>query len=397
MRICLVSQEYPPETAHGGIGSQTYLKAHGLTALGHEVIVISHSIDHREHSVQDQGVCVIRIPEDGTFHPETEPARWLSYSFQVARALAKVHSETPLDLIDFPEWGSEGYAFFLNRTAWNKIPAVIQLHGPLVMFGHQMGWPEPDSEFFRTGTMMEGTCVRLADAVFSSSACSADWCARHYGIDRNKIEILHLGVDTEIFRPLEIPKDERPTIIFVGKITPAKGAGLLVQAACRLAAEFPGLRLRLLGRGSADYMKELESFARNAGCPDIVEMAGFVNREELPRHLSRAHIFAAPSVYEGGPGFVYLEAMACGLPVIACEGSGVMEIIQEGETGFLVPPENPEALTRVLRKLLADPAQQKRMGDNARQFVAAHASSRILAKRLEAFYFSVIRQKLHTA
>ncbi len=387
MRIALVSQEYPPETAKGGIGTQTFLKAHGLAKLGNEVHVISRSPNAERTERDDNGVHVTRIPGfESRMTVYTEAADWLSYSAEVAAAVASLHGKTPFDLIDFPEWGAEGYVHLLNQTEWNRIPSVVHLHGPLVMFAHTMGWPEMDSEFFRTGTAMEGTCVRLADAVFSSSQCSADWCAKHYGVPRDAIPVLHTGVDTELFSPRPVTKAKRPTIIFAGKLARNKGVHLLVEAVCKLAREFPELHVRLLGRGESKVVEELRCLAHSAGFPDLLDLPGFVERTQLPENFSRAHIFAAPSEYEGGPGFVYLEAMACGLPVIACAGSGAAEVIAPEQTGLLTPADDLGALTGLLRRLLSDDKLRSGMGERARRYVLEHADSKVCLKRIESFY-----------
>ena len=109
MRIALVSQEYPPETAKGGLGTQTYLKAHGLAARGHEIHVVSQTAGPALQQTRDGSVHVIRTPG---FYPRmpiwTEPAGWLTYSAEVAAVIAQLHAESPLDLIDFPEWAAEG-------------------------------------------------------------------------------------------------------------------------------------------------------------------------------------------------------------------------------------------------------------------------------------------------
>lgn len=390
MRIALVSQEYPPQTAHGGIGTQTHLKAHGLAARGHEVHVVSHSTDGARHEYRDSGVSVTRIPgPDSRLAVHTDSVRWLAYSVEVADAVARLHARAPLDVVDFPEWASEGYVHLLNRTEWNRVPTVIHLHGPLVMFAHALGWPATDSELFRVGIEMERTCLRLADAVFSSSRCSAEWCARHYGLDAGKIPVLHTGVDTKLFRPGDEVKAERPTIIFVGKVARNKGADGLVDACCQLAREIPGLRLELLGRGEPGFVAGLRACAEAAGFPDLLELPGFVRREELPARLARSHVFAAPSVYEGGPGFVYLEAMACGLPVIACSGSGASEVVRPGENGLLVPPGDVGSLAAALRELLSDPERRVSMGRTARRYVEAEADGRDCIRRLERFYADV--------
>jgi glycosyltransferase involved in cell wall biosynthesis len=391
VRIALVSQEYPPETALGGIGSQTHVKAHGLAALGHDVYVISHSLDHDTHTTRDGDVNVIRIPgRDAVLPIYADAARWISYSVEVAAAIARLHAEHPLDLIDFPEWAAEGYVHLVNRTAWNWIPTVIHIHGPLVMFAHEIGWPEKDSEFYRVGTMLEGTCLRLADAVFSSSDCSADWCARHYGLKRASIPTLHSGIDTGLFRRHEVTRDERPTIIFVGKIERNKGVTLLLDAAIRLRQVFPNLRLRIVGRGDAELVAELQSKAMASGADDLIEFCGFVERQELPLYLSSAEVFVAPSTYEGGPGFVYLEAMSCGVPVIACAGSGSSEVVKHGETGLLVPPNDHEALTSAIAQLLSNREEARAMGVRGRRYVELHADSKRCLQRLENFYAAVV-------
>lgn len=390
MRIAFVSQEYPPETAHGGIGAQTYLKAHGMASLGHEVVVVSHSADNTRRETWDGPVRVIRIPGyDRRLPIHTEPVRWLTYSAEAAAAVAALHNETPLDIVDFPEYGAEGFVHLLNQAEWSHIPTVVHVHGPLAMLAHTIGWPELDSELYRVGAEMERTCLRLADAVFSSSRCSADWCARQYGLDLAQVPILHTGVDTDLFRPLAAPKANRPTIVFAGRIAASKGVETLLEAALCLAAEWPDLHLRMLGRGDPSLMAKLQAQAQASGWPDLLDLAGFVPREALPAQLNRAHVFAAPSWYEGGPGFVYLEAMACGLPVIACSGSGAAEVVQHDETGLLVAPRDVDGLVDALRRLLAEPAERAAMGQRARSYVLREADSRHCLRRMEAFYSAV--------
>ena len=97
-------------------------------------------------------------------------------------------------------------------------------------------------------------------------------------------------------------------------------------------------------------------------------MTGYVPHAQLPQELCRAHVFAAPSRYEGGPGMVYLEAMACGLPVIACAGSGAAEVVSDGATGRLIPPDDPATLAATLRTLLEDHALREQTGETAQAY-----------------------------
>jgi glycosyltransferase involved in cell wall biosynthesis len=392
MIIVLAAREYPPETADGGIGTQTYAKAHGLSALGHTVVVVSASVDNVRHDYQDREVRVIRIP---TFEDRmplyTEVAEWTTYSALVAAEIARLHDESPVDLVEFPEWGCEAYVHLLNRSEWNHIPTVIQLHGPLVMFGHAIGWPETTSKFFTIGTMMERICLQMADALYSSSANSARWCTEHYELDSREIPVIHTGVDTVHFRPpANSAKNVRPTIIFVGRVTGDKGAPILVEAACRLAQEIPDLQLRLLGKGNPALISELTNKAIMAGQPDLLDFAGFVDHSNLPGELGRAHVFALPSQYEPGPGMVYLEAMACGLPVIACEGAGAAEVVRHGENGILIPPDDIDALVDGLRTLLLNQSLREQWGSAAREYAVETAETKTCIKRIEVLYENVV-------
>ena len=389
MRVALVSREYPPETAKGGIGSQTYAKAHGLARLGHEVHVISQSPSGIRREYLDADVSVIRIAGSHGMPLYTVAAEWIAYSAQIAVEVARLHARQPLDLVDFPEWGGEGYVHVLNQAEWNRIPTTIQIHGSAMMFAHTIGWPEPASDLYRVATEMERTCLNLADGVYSSSVYSADWCARHYGLESRSIPTLHTGVDTNLFQPSNLPKDPRPTIIFVGRITRNKGVEILVDAARHLRREFPELQLRLLGRGDDALLADLRDRATRAGLHDLLDFPGYVDRTDLPLHLSRAHVYAGPSQCEGGPGMSYLEAMACGLPVVASAGSGASEVVDDGTTGLLVPPGDSDALAEALRTLLANPALRESMGVNARAYAGERADTAICLRKLEAFYKSV--------
>jgi glycosyltransferase involved in cell wall biosynthesis len=396
MRIAFASQEYPPETGFGGIGSQTYRKAHGLAALGHEVYVISHCRDADRHEYDQENVRVIRIPGgDDELPIATEAARWLSYSVKVAAEIARLHAAVHLDLIDFPEWGGEAYVHLLNRTEWNYVPSLIQLHGPIVMFAHAIGWPDVESELYRAAHAMEGTCLRLADAVYSSSRCSAKWCERYYGLDATAIPVLHTGVDIDQFHRRAVPKNTRPTIVFVGKIETNKGVEVLVDAACRLADEFPALRLQLIGRGRSKLIEQLLQTAAIAGHRDLIDLPGYVAPESLPEYLSRAHVFAAPSIYEGGPGFVYLEAMACELPAVGCRSGGVCEVIEDGVTGILTPAGDAELLYSALARLLSDDCLRDTMGRQGREWVEREANSLDCLRLLESFYLEAVHKCGH--
>lgn len=392
LRIALVSQEYPPETGHGGIGRQTQLKARGLSSLGHEVIVVSAAPDGRRSLRSDGGAEIIRIAEGEVALPAlTEPARWLARSTAVAAELAALDDADPLDLIDFPEWAAEGFVALVNRPDWRSVPTVIQLHGPAAMLAETIGWPEPGSAFHRAALSLEGGALRLADAVYSSSAWSAGWAASAYGLDPGAIPVIHTGVDLATFRPRAVTRSPRPTIVFVGRVAASKGVGVLVEAAVRLAPAIASLRVRVVGRDPDGLGPHLQARAVEAGHRDLVELVGPLEGDDLVVELCAADVFAAPSRSEGGPGFTFLEAMACGLPVVGPAGTGVAEVV-DAATGVLVPPDDPDALAAALLPILTDPAGRNAMGLRARAHVVATADTRACIERLEAFYLDVVRR-----
>lgn len=387
MRICIVSQEYPPDTDHGGIAAQARAKAEGLARRGHDVTVVSRSVKGvRQEAHPMPGLAVVRLPgPDSRMPVVSEAARWVLWSAEVAEAVAAIGEQEPWDLVEFAEYGAEGYVHLLNQSPWSRTRTVLHLHGPLVMLSRTLGWPDPDDELARAGVAMEGTCVRLADEIYSSSACTAAWCAEEFGLDEQSTPTLHMGVDTSHFRP--VPMDGGPaTIAFVGKLTRAKGIEILVRATLAIASDYPGLRLRLIGRDEGGILADLLREARAAGQPDMLDVRGHVGADGLPAALAGATLFASPSFYEGGPGLTFLEAMACGLPVIAPADTGSAEVVIDGETGLLVQPRDEASLACALRRLLDDPAAAAAMGDRARSWVTAEADRAVCLDRLEKLY-----------
>jgi len=400
MRIALVSQEYPPDTARGGIGSQTAIKARGLAALGHEVHVVASGTDadRLTRIVDEGGVTVHRIPPpDAQAAVQTDAAWWVGYSWSVLRALSELERARAFDVVDFAEYGAEGYAYLLNRSEWRDTPVAVQLHGPLAMFAERTGWPEHGSDLHRVGTAMEDLVMTRADALMACSVNIRDFVCARLGIAPERIAVVNCGVDAEGFEPPAEPSDEgEPVVLFVGNVESSKGVDVALEAVLALRERHPALRLRVLGKGT--LVEDLAARARAAGAPGCLELVGFVaERERLPAYYRAASVFCSPAEHEPGVANVFIEAMACGCPAIASAAGGGAEAVADGETGFVVPARDVAATTRAIDRILSEPALRRRMSRAARRRVDEHFAAPAYVRRILDVYAAAIERAGHRA
>jgi glycosyltransferase involved in cell wall biosynthesis len=182
-----------------------------------------------------------------------------------------------------------------------------------------------------------------------------------------RIQIIPNGVDIHRF---STPKDrdwETPHMLFVGRLVYQKGLDVLVQA----LGEIKDLPWQLKLVGDGPHHSILESLVNELGIADRVEFKGWLGSQALSHQYRDANLFVFPSRHEGMPNAV-LEAMACGLPVIASNIAGNEELVVPGETGLLVQPEDPYAFQNALKILLPNPKLRKQMGLASRKRVEEH-------------------------
>jgi glycosyltransferase involved in cell wall biosynthesis len=392
MKICLVSQEYPPETGGGGIGTQTYLKAQGLSARGHEVHVLSASSDTQARSYLDGRANVHRIPypQSHVFGYE-ESTRWLLYSAKVAEKLTELNEAHSFDIFQFPEYGAEGFLYQTDTFQHRSAKYVVQMHGPLTMFVEHMGWPDRGSTFHQVGAFMERAVLQHADKLLASSRNTASFCESSYGIIGSEVEVIHSALDVARFYPVSKPRSSSVRLLFVGNMVDNKGASLLVRSLVQLKRRLPQLELRMIGKGDRTYIEGLRHSARKAGTDGNLDIIGYVRYCDLPAHYAWADIFVGPSAFEPGPGNIYLEAMASGRPVIACNSGGTPEVVLDGETGILVPPDDVEALVAAIEKLAIDVALRERLSRQARAWIESRFTLKKYIDRVESIYQQLLQ------
>jgi glycosyltransferase involved in cell wall biosynthesis len=186
------------------------------------------------------------------------------------------------------------------------------------------------------------------------------------GFDRNRIRVIENGVDLSFYSPdPALQRYDEPTLLYLGRLKRYKRVDLVIRAVARLREA--GVSARLIVAGQGDARPRLEQLSRELELTDRVEFAGFVS-EEKKRDLFRrswAHVLTSP---KEGWGISNIEAAACGTATVASDSPGLRDSVRHGDTGFLVPHGDVDALAEQLRVLLQDPAQRDGLGRTARSF-----------------------------
>ena len=180
-------------------------------------------------------------------------------------------------------------------------------------------------------------------------------------------------------------------MIFVGRVTRQKGLPVLLRAAARLV---PGAQLVLCAGqpDTAELAAEVSGLVTSlqATRSGVIWIPEMLPKREIIQLLSHATAFAIPSLYEP-LGIVNLEAMACGTAVVGSRVGGIPEVVADGDTGLLVPADDPAALAAALNSLLADPARAAAMGAAGRKRALAEFSWDAIAAQTAALYAALIR------
>jgi glycosyltransferase involved in cell wall biosynthesis len=197
------------------------------------------------------------------------------------------------------------------------------------------------------------------------------------------IDVVPNGVDLERFNPADRrPNDnDKVRLLFVGRFVQQKGVQYLLQSIAKLREEtLKKLEVELIGNGPEE--EQLRTITGQLGLGNIVRFSGWVGRGEIADHYRAADIFVLPSFEEGMPNVV-LEALGCGIPVVATDIYGNRELIRDGVNGILFPPADVEALTQALSSLIGDVELRRRMGKDGRDSARERDWSRVADRYLE--------------
>jgi glycosyltransferase involved in cell wall biosynthesis len=234
---------------------------------------------------------------------------------------------------------------------------------PMIVFVYGVDVWQPLPPLTRRG-------LRAAERVISISRFTAEKAVAHNGLAPERIRILHNCLDPVFDHAPDLTaQDGALSLLTVARISEAeryKGHEYVLRALPGLLSSFPRLIYDVVGDGEG--RPALEQLAADQGVARTVRFHGAVSEEELQRLYSRASVFIMPSAREGF-GFVFLEAMAHGLPVIGGNQDATTEVVADGETGLLVVPGSTEQIAQAASRLLADPDLRQRMGQAGRRRV----------------------------
>jgi starch synthase len=395
LRVDLLTREYPPEV-YGGAGVHVEYLARDLHPLA----------DVRVHCFgaprTEPGVTAYADPPG--LAGANAALRTMGIDLEMAAGCAGT------DIVHSHTW----YANLAGHTAklLHGVPHVVTTHSlePLRPWkAEQLGGGYALSSF------CERTAIEGADAVIAVSAgMKRDVLSAYPDVDEKKIRVVHNGIDTEQYAPdrgtdvvdrLGIDLD-RPSVVFVGRITRQKGLPYLMRACHDLP---PQTQIVLLAGApdTAEIAAEVEGLAaqlRGARDPQgVIWVQEMLPKQEVVQVLTHASVFVCPSVYEP-MGIVNLEAMACETAVVATATGGIPEVVADGETGLLVPieqvtdgtgtPVDPNRFVRdlaaALTQLIEDPDRRTAMGLAGRRRAVEHFSWESIAERTLDVYRSVL-------
>lgn len=322
--------------------------------------------------------------------------------------------------------------FFMNTTRWvekNKksyslahshywysgsvaLKLKDYLEIPMVHNCHSLGrvkydvLEEEKPPFADMRLLEEELILRRANAVIASTPQEVKNILDLYNVTGENIDLIRAGVDERLFRPIEKTDaiketglDFEKTILFVGRITKAKGLRILIKALKKLKTDFnKELKLFIVGGDISGVMhSEIESREKKyikkqineLNLSDDVIFLGPVEREKLPYYYSLADICVVPSLYESF-GLVAVEAMACGTPVIASKAGGLAHTVKNGYSGLHFVPGSSDHLAKKILGIITDSEKLREMGINARIRASIEFGLERTVRQIKELYVSLI-------
>jgi phosphatidylinositol alpha-mannosyltransferase len=376
VRVALVSP-YDLDVV-GGVQSHVTALAAALRALGDDVLVVGpgghdgpDGADGSDRSARDGAGTVrvggsVRVPANGSRAPVALAPR------AVTRTRAALAGFRP-DVVQVHE----------PAVPVVGPAAVLGTSAPIVLTFHAAAEGGTLPRLARLARPVGRALVRRAAALTAVSAEAAAFHARALGLDPDRFTIVPNGVDAARFgahRQAPGAGADGPTLLFVGRLEPRKGADLALEAFARLASDRPALRLRVVGAGPAG--RALAGRVADLP-PDVaarVELLGAVTQADLPRIMAAADVALVPSRGGESFGIILLELMAAGTAIVASDLAGYRAVARSGREAVLVPPGDAAALAAAAARLLDDRAAAAALVAAGRDRSEEYAWPRVAAR-----------------
>lgn len=400
----------------GGQGIYSYYLTRALARLGHEV----HLISGPPYPDKPEGVKLHKIPNPNFFEKgdsafkeldikeifnplnlyEWAVSRFgnfpeiLGFSLRALDEIKRLNKRIGFDVIHDNQ--CIGYGFLFLRQL--GIPMVTTLHHPLKI-DREKSINESETFLGKLGSIlyypliMQRISIRAFDKVITVSEASVKDIEEHFGISKEKVRVIHNGIDEKFFKPTEnsqasqaeeINNGQESTFLFVGETeNKHKGFRILLQAFEKLLEKHDSCRLRVIN-GNSPESKYTKKLIQKHNLEDKVDFLGRVSTLRLVEEYSSATAVVMPSLHEGF-GLPAIEAMSCGTPLIASTSGALPEIVSS-DSGILVPPKNIEKLVNALETIHQKPEKRKRMGTRGRERVKDKFTWNEAAKKVTEVY-----------
>jgi len=381
MKIALVSPyDYPYP---GGVVKHIYYLDREFRRLGHDVRIIAACSE----DLGDVPPQVIKVSGSIVPIPSAGSVARITLSPRVYRRVKKILKQERFDVIH------------LHEPMTPALPLVVLRHVPLspqsVVVGTFHAYREsahPGYEYIKP--ILERFFDRL-DGRIAVSEAVRDYLMPYFPGD---YRIIPNGIDLERFsnpalRPIEWFDDGKLNILFVGRLEKRKGFKYLLRAYARVKKAVPEARLMVVGAYDKEDKEPFVLYARRHRLRDV-RFIGYVSEEDLPRYYRTCHVFCAPSIGFESFGIILLEAMAAGKPIVASNIKGYRSVLEDGEEGILVQPEDEQGLAEALIRLLKDPALRERMGRKGQVKAVAYSWHKVAQQVLD-YYQELLEKKRH--
>lgn len=379
MRICVFSEYFFPYVGGGQV--HVYELSKALNKLGCESHVICSTMRGCRNYEMIEGIHVHRVGVKGDMGSIYRRGR---YTLSAVKKAGEINKKTPFDVIH-----AHVFAGALAGAMTGKrlgLPVITTVHGLYSKIWNKL------TEKTVLSKQMEKFIIKLPyDKIIAVSQVTANQ-VKELGISSEKIEVIPNGVNLEKFNPkvrsvkkhLELEKDY--IVAFFGRLWKVKGVEYLVKAVPSVVDEIPNVKFLVVGEGP--QKESLMELAEDLGISDHVVFHAPIDYSKMPAYIKASDCVVLPSLMEGLP-VTALEAMACGVPVVATKVGGTPEVVKDGKNGFLLEPGRPKLIAENLVHLLQNEKLSKEMGTAGRKFVEKYDWDVIAERTLQVYHEAI--------